>query len=1348
MATPKTPEPKILSFFSKGLVTNRQPLFSALTNIGIQVAKFDDALIDGVNMESTDRYTVQRRPAFTKYCSEPLQSGEVPLAFYSVKNLQGVVSVILDTNLAVYWLTTTPQGTPPTSYHVILNKSTSNQAFLQTVGNITYISDGMDFVKWNGTTMAPWGIDAPPVAPPIISSTLRYPGSWIASFPYLAGTTILDVNGSIEYCTQPGLSGKTFPVWNTTVGASTIDGLATWENVGNAQLYWIASNPYTVPTVITDTNSNLQLATAVTSGGTSGTGAPVWNEVRGGSTTDSGITWLNIGPALVWAYVGWSYVYAYRCVSGNLSTSSPISVQTGPMMSSQSLSPITVTAYVIASNVITVTAVNNFEVGQSVTFNGFPNSTFLNGQTVIVASLVGSPGAYTGFTAVFANPNAAASEVGQGYPVILTLTGTGSRDPECNSVANITGVTVLNDVVTINAINNFVPGLSIYFSGLVNATFLNGQTLYVASTNAIAPGSATQFTVNLQQANYDLAPDTGTGTFCAVEIYRIDDGGGVYYFDNAVVNPTGPPLSSYDSGSLLAGSGVDSGMPGSHVWANPNNVTSPSSYATVTVPSSGSGGAFNIAQSATVGGCFTYNGGGSPTGPAPSSVTLLMPNVVAGGNQLLLYVFSRTQEVLTVTDTNSNAWTLVDTYTYTYTYYPSYSDTYTVACYTCPAPGATALNITIGLTADVGPSYSGETQAIAMEMNGLTASPIDVFNAVWGTGTSLSTGTVTTTNAPDAVMSVVWTPALSAVQPTGYALVASEYLNNGSYVSQFSAAYENQTATGTFTPTWTDSASAFFYLGMTTALKSNLVTYSDALKATTFPESVPAGVTAVGIKVTFDALYTGAAGIGALYVQLLKNGNPYGSIKTVTPTLSNVNYTLGGTGDLWGAIWVTGDFPPSTLWGVQFTAGMTSGGPWTFSVRDVRAEIYGEYGVTTWTFNDIFPDSQLDNEEVAPLAHANDPPPGSPGSLVPIGGTISAFWSGRLWLAAGNQLLFSGGGDVINGIGNECFPPGNSWTFPGPITGLMPSGGGLVVTTSSQWWAILGGPETTTFYPEKVFDNFGCLNPNCLRMDMGVIYVYTSQKQVFQVQGTNQNEVSFWIAPTLNGQDTPSVTASAWNPANSYLAVHREGEDAGMFLSNDIDSMLRMSLRYGNWSTIYQPNLGTAAGSPPSSTPRCGAIQSVETQPGQFTLLVGDTQPGGFIYQRNLDAFEDDGGAYPANAIIGNIVCAEMGEPMVPLHFFSGYFMNVGNVPAVSFLPNEIFTTDTRKFTPLPVVQNEPVFLIPSQSLMAKRWPVLMNQNATPLMVKHVQINVDFGSDTAKNELLIAALRFSHEQMT
>lgn len=82
--------PIILGFFARGLNTNRQPLFSALTGVGLQVIQFKDYLVDGINVECSDKFTLQRAPGFVKYCSQQLAVGEFARQFYSTRDLQGM----------------------------------------------------------------------------------------------------------------------------------------------------------------------------------------------------------------------------------------------------------------------------------------------------------------------------------------------------------------------------------------------------------------------------------------------------------------------------------------------------------------------------------------------------------------------------------------------------------------------------------------------------------------------------------------------------------------------------------------------------------------------------------------------------------------------------------------------------------------------------------------------------------------------------------------------------------------------------------------------------------------------------------------------------------------------------------------------------------------------------------------------------------------------------------------------------------------------------------------------------------------------------------------------------------
>ena len=1301
MPQAKTPEPLLLPFFTAGLFLNRSPLFNALSSVGIQFVTRHDALIDGVNIEVTDRLTLQRRPGFVKYCTQQLQAGEKVNQFYSVRNLSGTVTPMVDTNLALYTLT-------PTALTSILTKTTTGQAFVQQVGNITYISDGVDFYKWDGMTLTGWGTAAPSVAP-VVSNGLTRPGYWIPGFAYSANTCLLDINGNIEFIKTTGRSGASVPQWTGIIGATTTDGTAVWTNVGPPS-QWVASVGYLAPTVITDTNNNIQLVTAA---GTSGSSAPSWNATLGGTTTDSGVTWTNIGPGTVQAYAGYSWVYAFRTMHGNLSTSSPASPSTGPILSSTTLAPVTITAWSVTSNVATFTAANSFSVGQYVTLNGFPVTTGFNGQQVqvLAAGLSGSQ-----FEANFMLANSSATETGTGTPVLATLACRQSLDPDCNGTATITAIQLLSNVVTVFCSNSFTPGLGIGLSGITTATFLNGQTLYVLSA------TSTQFTAAFTHADYSSTPDTGTATFFAIEIYRTDDGGGIWYFDSAILNPSfSSPLGPYDSGLTICGAGADTGVPGTNTWTNPGNVTSASSYATSAFnPGSGSV-AFSVIQSAKYGvnnSLFT------------GSISVTLPSAVNAANKLL--VFCMGENVTSISDSQGNAYTnLVTGGSFNF---------FNAWIVNSPAAGSTRITVNCG---------SSDTlwHLFAIEISGaVSASPVDqtASSLTGASGSTFNTGSVTTLNATDGVITAAYaSPGTGQVKPSGYTLIDSLISNpSGQNNVETAVAYEAFNSTSTYSPTWSHSGSVPHWYGCTIALKLNATALSDPLNATTFSIPVPAGVTPQGLTFSFDAKFDGGAGDGTMTAQILRNGVPYSNIKTITLTSSTVTYSLGGANDSWGVTFVPADITDDTNWGLQLVGiqAAEAGGPYTFSVRHVKGRVQGLYGIETASFYDTNTDAELDNELVAPLFHLNDPPPGATGSLSATGGTIIAYWMGRIWMLVGNNLYFSGGPDTLNGISEECFPPANVFTFPGAGTGLWPTTNGLVVGTTAEWYAILGGPQTVSFYPQRILTNFGSISPNAAHQDGDDIYIYTTQKQAFKISG-GKEEIGWNVGPLLSkGQSTASATASAWAPGSTYLTMHRNGEDSGIYLSNAVESIARFSLNANNWSPIYQPLL--------TGSPSIGAINSVETSSGIFSLLAASNATGDYIYARSLTTFTDNGHAYDAKVIVGNIVVTQPGQPMVPLYFINLIGMNVGSIPTVAFMSNEIATTGGAAFTTLPLAQDDPAFLKTSKTLMAKRWPTQMNQIATPLLMKHLQVSVDFGNtDTVANEILTLGLRFDQEQM-
>jgi hypothetical protein len=79
-------------------------------------------------------------------------------------------------------------------------------------------------------------------------------------------------------------------------------------------------------------------------------------------------------------------------------------------------------------------------------------------------------------------------------------------DNSAAPVATITNVALTSNVVTITAANVFQVGDTVKLAGLTTATFLNNQTVTVASA------SGSQFTAPFTHANYTSAADTGTAT--------------------------------------------------------------------------------------------------------------------------------------------------------------------------------------------------------------------------------------------------------------------------------------------------------------------------------------------------------------------------------------------------------------------------------------------------------------------------------------------------------------------------------------------------------------------------------------------------------------------------------------------------------------------------------------------------------------------------------------------------------------------------------------------------------------------------------------------------------------------
>jgi hypothetical protein len=132
-----------------------------------------------------------------------------------------------------------------------------------------------------------------------------------------------------------------------------------------------------------------------------------------------------------------------------------------------------ITNIAINAGILTVTGTNTFQSNFSAALNGLTSATFLNGLIVPVNS---------------ATPQ-------QFLATMPAVT------------APVTNVEVASDVLTITAQQQWVVGMTVTFSGLVNATFLNGQTVTITSVsqNFADPNGYASFTAAFTN------PDYGTG---------------------------------------------------------------------------------------------------------------------------------------------------------------------------------------------------------------------------------------------------------------------------------------------------------------------------------------------------------------------------------------------------------------------------------------------------------------------------------------------------------------------------------------------------------------------------------------------------------------------------------------------------------------------------------------------------------------------------------------------------------------------------------------------------------------------------------------------------------------------
>jgi hypothetical protein len=358
-----------------------------------------------------------------------------------------------------------------------------------------------------------------------------------------------------------------------------------------------------------------------------------------------------------------------------------------------------------------------------------------------------------------------------------------------------------------------------------------------------------------------------------------------------------------------------------------------------------------------------------------------------------------------------------------------------------------------------------------------------------------------------------------------------------------------------------------------------------------------------------------------------------------------------------------------------------------------------------WTYTDSTADIGLNNDIVAPMAHSNDP--------IPTGASLLVYHMGRLWTAAANQVYFAGGPDITNGNGNEAWPPANVFTFPGKVTAFASTTAGLLAFTSDDIF-IIYGTSLATFYDATYQKLMGVQSQNCVAQDGDSLFIYTSTSQLYLFDAGTLSEPGFAIGDQL---------LAHFNPATSYLALYKNGSDAGLFISDGSTNMYKYRLDQSSWSTVAQVVGGA------------GAISTVETSTAVYTLLTGRTAGSGYILGRSVSTWQDSGSSYACNGIIGTLVLAPPGET-TKLDSVLIERMPTGSDAVVSVLLNEISGAATALPNPIP----DPPLLVASTTIIARRHWLKAAAVPLPQFIRHLQVTVAFPTENAKNELLSLCL--------
>jgi hypothetical protein len=374
---------------------------------------------------------------------------------------------------------------------------------------------------------------------------------------------------------------------------------------------------------------------------------------------------------------------------------------------------------------------------------------------------------------------------------------------------------------------------------------------------------------------------------------------------------------------------------------------------------------------------------------------------------------------------------------------------------------------------------------------------------------------------------------------------------------------------------------------------------------------------------------------------------------------------------------------------------------------------------TLYTTNFNLTDAGLNDQLIGPIDEENDPPPPGLRNIV--------SHSGRLWGILDNRVYYSGGPDTTNGNGDEAWPPGNNFLFPGSAIDLKSTDNGLIVALTDDLHVITG-VDSSSYYAKPWLKGFGISAATAWTRDGQTLYIYTTTQQLRAIMSDGEvREIGLNIGDQL---------ALLFPPQTTSVTFHRStANDTALYVSNgggSGSSIFRYDPAKRAWSPRHQPQSFTT-----------GRVKSLETATGVQSLLNSSTTG---VFVRDLNVFSDNGVPFPAFVTVGTMTVAPLGE-RVTLNNVAAYLTTAGALPQMWILLNEIQASDTAPFMQVFNPVNDPPNAPASVSLYAKRWYVestIAPFRTGTALVNLVSVKLVFSpTGTTKDELLTLTLRDS-----